>query len=261
MASLLPEYAPDQNQSLLPSVETPTMAPSLRYGGMSQIGKGFVGGGYAADSAATSLDAEERLARGDTAGYQQSMLRSKSLREQSAQLAPNVATPGDVHGASDALDYAGYNIGQMAGMGAPSVAGGAAAGLIAGVLTRGALRTPASIFGAALPNYQMNKGFNVQAQQDDPTIQANTTPQQRLDAASHTAAVQALPDAVVPGIVGSQLAGSALRKGFGQTLRHIPGAVAGEAVIGSGAMGWQTHAQQGMLNDLDPNRDRSHDDE
>jgi hypothetical protein len=199
--------------------------------------------------------------------------RAATLRDQIGRLeqrqqlyAPEVGRVEDIHGLRDAAGWLGGQVGQGAASMLDPVAvsaGLSAAGRVAGAVPHPMARMAGKAAqGAALvlPGFmakdQLTGEFIGEAQ-NDPGLMARTSPQGLRDMAGNYGTLAAIPDSILPGIVGRQLGGFGLGKGIS---RLSTPARAGLGAVGEGATeALQSAGSQYAQGLLNPDRDTSGD--
>ena len=191
----------------------------------------------AANALRESGAAEAAVAEAD-AKWKSTLGTSQQIQQDAEIYAPRVRSLRDVRGIGDGLDFAAGAFGSGVASMAPTLAAGAAAGLLT--------RSPKAAFAAAAAaGYQMEKGEAVAAQYADPVLAA-TSARDRDNAGMAKAGVNAVLEAAVP----ASLAGSIFRRGGKGLLTAI-----GRSALAEGATeGLQTYSQHLSEKWLDPNQ-------
>ena len=190
-----------------------------------------------------------------------------ALRQRASIYAPSVQKVEDINGIGSGLTWLGGQVGQgAASMQDPLLASAALTGVGTGLsfmpnpIAKGAgflLRNVAAPGVAYGINREQLKGEQYGNLLEDPTVMAGHTPQEIASQVGDYANVAGLLDTAIPGMVGRQLGGGALR---GAVSKFSPAAKAGMGLVGEGltetaqeALAKQQHTG------LNPNRDTSGD--
>lgn len=190
-----------------------------------------------------------------------------ALRQRASIYAPSVQKVEDINGIGSGLTWLGGQVGQgAASMQDPMLASAALTGVGTGLsfmpnpIAKGAgflLRNAAAPGVAYGINREQLKGEQYGNLSEDPAVMAGHTPQEIASQVGDYANVAGLLDTAIPGMVGRQLGGGALR---GAASKFSPAAKAGMGLVGEGltetaqeALAKQQHTG------LNPNRDTSGD--
>lgn len=270
-------------EDLVPLVTLPASRPSLRvadprlsqdqldYLDASQygsIGRGYASGRLSSDANAAFAREASLRAAGDLAAAQLARDQALGSQRRASIYAPSVGRVEDIGGVGDALSWAGGQVGQgVASMQDPMLASAAltAAGtgltFVPNPLAKAAgygLRNLAAPAVAYDINRKQLKGEAYGSFSADPEVMARHSAQELDDRASTYGNVAGLLDTALPGFVGRQLGGGALR---GAVRPRLPmGAALGAELLGEGTTeALQELGKQAVHGELNPGRDASGD--
>lgn len=238
----------------------------LQTSGMGSLRRGWESGRIGTERNALGIDELAARSAGDLQRAEGLRAQNEALGQRQGRYAPEVGRVEDITGIGTGLDWAAGQFGQgVASMADPVAAATAvggvgrlasmlpgAAGRIGGAV--GKLAAPAAAFG--INQRQMAGEFANNAMQDQ-ELMARTSPQDLYRTANLVGVAGGAADTVLPGIIGHQLTGGALRagiKGMGPAAKTALG-MAGEGTteLGQGEIG------RYALGQLNPNRDVSED--
>lgn len=235
--------------------------------GMTEVGKGFRSGRLGSD--ANYLASQEFSLRAAGRHDEADAIRNQIgiIQQRAGVFAPRVQKVEDAWAnPADAPAWLGGVTGQVGASMVDSVATGVAAskaaqlvGLLPHPVAK-AIGRAGSWIGAgaaAVPNVLNARGETANQMVEDPTLMANTTAEQRNDAAWLSGGAQGLVDTAMPSVIINRLGGAGIAKGV-HKLPLVPRIAAD--MVGEGA---QEVVQEGMkkgtLGYLNPNRDTSGD--
>lgn len=235
--------------------------------GMTEVGKGFRSGRLGSD--ANYLASQEFSLRAAGRHDEADAIRNQIgiIQQRAGVFAPRVQKVEDAWAnPTDAPAWLGGVVGQVGSSMVDSVATGVAAskaaqlvGLLPHPVAK-AIGRAGSWIGAgaaAVPNVLNARGETANQMVEDPTLMANTTAEQRNDAAWLSGGAQGLVDTALPSVIINRLGGAGIAKGV-HKLPLVPRIAAD--MVGEGT---QEVVQEGMkkgtLGYLNPNRDTSGD--
>lgn len=235
--------------------------------GMTEVGKGFRSGRLGSD--ANYLASQEFSLRAAGRHDEADAIRNQIgiIQQRAGVFAPRVQKVEDAWAnPTDAPAWLGGVVGQVGSSMVDSVAtgvGASKAAQLVGLLPHPvakAIGRAGSWIGAgaaAVPNVLNARGETANQMVEDPTLMANTTAEQRNDAAWLSGGAQGLVDTAMPSVIINRLGGAGIAKGV-HKLPLVPRIAAD--MVGEGA---QEVVQEGMkkgtLGYLNPNRDTSGD--
>lgn len=235
--------------------------------GMTEVGKGFRSGRLGSD--ANYLASQEFSLRAAGRHDEADAIRNQIgiIQQRAGVFAPRVQKVEDAWAnPTDAPAWLGGVVGQVGSSMVDSVAtgvGASKAAQLVGLLPHPVAKTigrAGSWIGAgaaAVPNVLNARGETANQMVEDPTLMANTTAEQRNDAAWLSGGAQGLVDTAMPSVIINRLGGAGIAKGV-HKLPLVPRIAAD--MVGEGA---QEVVQEGMkkgtLGYLNPNRDTSGD--
>ena len=238
----------------------------LQNSGMGSLRRGWESGRIGAERNARGIDELAARSAGDLQRAEGLRAQNEALGRRQALYAPEVGRVEDIDGIGSFGSWAAGQVGQgVASMAEPVAAAtalggvGRLAGMLPGAAGKvgraiGTIGGPAAAFG--INQRQMAGEFANNAMQDQ-ELMARTSPQDLYGTANLVGAAGGAMDTVLPGIIGHQLTGGALRagnKGMGPAAKTVLG------MVGEGG----TELTQGeigryALGQLNPNRDVSED--
>lgn len=235
--------------------------------GMTEVGKGFRSGRLGSD--ANYLASQEFSLRAAGRHDEADAIRNQIglIQQRAGVFAPRVQKVEDAWAnPADAPAWLGGVTGQVGASMVDSVATGVAAskaaqlvGLLPHPVAK-AIGRAGSWIGAgaaAVPNVLNARGETANQMVEDPTLMANTTAEQRNDAAWLSGGAQGLVDTAMPSVIINRLGGAGIAKGV-HKLPLVPRIAAD--MVGEGT---QEVVQEGMkkgtLGYLNPERDTSGD--
>ncbi len=234
----------------------------LQQSGMGSLRRGWESGRIGAERNQLGIDELAARSAGDLQRAAGLRAQNEALGLRQARVAPEIGRVEDINNVGTGLDWAAGQFGQgLASMADPVAAATTvgAAGRLAGMLPGaagklgravGAFGAPATAFG--INQQQMAGEFANNAMQDQ-ALMARTSPQDLYRTANAVGAVGGALDTVIPGVIGHQLTGGALRAGIKSM---GPAAKTGLEMAGEGV----TELGQGevgryALGRLNPDRD------
>jgi len=233
--------------------------------------RGWEAGRIGSERNALGIDELAARDAGDIQRAETLRMQNDALGQAQARVAPEVQRVEDINWEpGKALNWFGGAVGQgLASMAEPVAAATALGGIgrVAGMLPGtagkvgraiGTVGAPAAAFG--INQRQMAGEFANNAMQG-PELMARTSPQDLYQTANLYGAGAGLLDTALPGVIGHQLTGGALRAGMKAAGAGMgPAAKTGLGMLGEGTteylQGKGSQLVQGMLN---PNRDTSGD--
>lgn len=238
----------------------------LQTSGMGSLRRGWESGRIGTERNALGIDELAARNAGDLQRAEGLRTQNEALGRRQALYAPEVGRVEDIDGIGSFGSWAAGQVGQgVASMAEPVAAAtalggvGRLAGMMPGAAGKvgraiGTIGGPAAAFG--INQRQMAGEFANNAMQDQ-ELMARTPPQDLYRTANLVGAAGGAMDTVIPGIIGHQLTGGALRagiKGMGPAAKTVLG-MAGEGAteLGQGEIG------RYALGQLNPNRDVSED--
>lgn len=238
----------------------------LQTSGMGSLRRGWESGRIGTERNARGIDELAARNAGDLQRAEGLRAQNEALGRRQALYAPEVGRVEDIDGIGSFGSWAAGQVGQgVASMAEPVAAAtalggvGRLAGMLPGAAGKvgraiGTIGGPAAAFG--INQRQMAGEFANNAMQDQ-ELMARTSPQDLYGTANLVGAAGGAADTVIPGIIGHQLTGGALRagiKGMGPAAKTALG-MAGEGgtELGQGEIG------RYALGQLNPNRDVSED--
>ncbi|WP_087746262.1 MULTISPECIES: hypothetical protein [unclassified Acidovorax] len=226
---------------------------------------GWEAGRIGSERNALGIDELAARAAGDIQRAETLRMQNDALGQAQARVAPEVQRVEDIDSIGTGLNWLGGQVGQgVASMAEPVAAATALGGIgrVAGMLPGtagkvgraiGTVGAPAAALG--INQRQMAGEFANDAMQDQ-ELMARTSPQDLYRTANVVGGVAGLADTVLPGVIGHQLTGGALRAGMKAAGAGMgPAAKTGLGMLGEGA----TELGQGevgryALGQLNPNR-------
>ena len=238
----------------------------LQTSGMGSLRRGWESGRIGTERNALGIDELAARDAGDLQRAEGLRAQNEALGRRQALYAPEVGRVEDIDGVGSFGSWAAGQFGQgLASMAEPVAATtalggvGRLAGMLPGAAGKvgraiGTIGGPAAAFG--INQRQMAGEFANNAMQDQ-ELMARTSPQDLYRTANLVGAAGGAMDTVLPGIIGHQLTGGALRagiKGMG------PAAKTALGMLGEGGTELtQGEAGRYALGYLNPNRDTSED--
>ncbi len=208
--------------------------------------RGWEAGRIGSERNALGIDEVAARAAGDIQRAETLRMQNDALGQAQARVAPEVGRVEDINWEpGKALNWFGGAVGQgLASMAEPAAAATALGGIgrVAGMLPGaagkvgraiGTVGAPAAAFG--INQRQMAGEFANNAMQD-PELMARTSPQDLYQTANLYGAGAGLLDTALPGVIGHQLTGGALRAGMKAAGAGMgPAGKAGLGTLGEGA--------------------------
>jgi hypothetical protein len=231
---------------------------------------GWEAGRIGSERNALGIDELAARAAGDIQRAETLRMQNDALGQAQARVAPEVQRVEDINSIGTGLNWLGGQVGQgLASMAEPVAAATALGGIgrVAGMLPGtagkvgraiGTVGAPAAAFGI---NQRQMAGEFANTAMQDPELMARTSPQDLHQTANLYGAGAGLLDTALPGVIGHQLTGGALRAGMKAAGAGMgPAVKTGLGMLGEGTteylQGKGSQLVQGMLN---PNRDTSGD--
>lgn len=268
MAGLRNAYDVNVETGLAPVIKEQAAAD-----GSGQFGKAWASGRIGNEInplAIQEADLRAAAEQGDPrAAAQADALRQQitGLQQRQQMYAPNVGRVEDINWSPGrAVDWGLTQMGQGAASMLDPVAASTALSAVGGLAGRSrnplaqAVSLGAKGLAMGVPAYMSQRqqaGETYQAMTEDPALMARTTATERLHNANISGAVQAIPDTILPTLIGRRLSGAGLTKG----ISSMPtGAAIGMDLLGEGAGEvFQEYGKQKTLGYMNPSRDTSQD--
>ncbi|MBP8176011.1 MAG: hypothetical protein KAX74_06540, partial [Sphaerotilus sp.] len=231
---------------------------------------GWEAGRIGSERNALGIDEVAARAAGDIQRAETLRMQNDALGQAQARVAPTTGRVEDINSIGTGLNWFGGAVGQgLASMAEPVAAATALGGIgrVAGMLPGtagkvgraiGTVGAPAAAFG--INQRQMAGEFANNAMQDQ-ELMARTSPQDLHQTANLYGAGAGLLDTALPGVIGHQLTGGALRAGMKAASAGMgPAAKTGLGMLGEGTTEYlQGKGSQLVQGTLNPNRDTSGD--
>lgn len=237
--------------------------------GMGDLRRGWATGRLGTEINPLRTDELDAQIAGDTAKSGALRAQIAALEQRQGMYTPRVGQVEKIGGVGDALDWAQGQVGQGAASMLDPMAVSAGLGTVGRIA--GALPGPGKLIGKAaqlaalgvpalMSKQQLTGEFIGSAGQDE-ELMARTSPQALRDMAGNYGTLAAIPDSVVPGMIGRQLSG--LSRAGGTVARQSTMGIGTKTALGMGMEG-ATEAGQNMgsqyaLGQLNPDRDTSGD--
>lgn len=238
--------------------------------GMGSLRRGWESGRIGVELNPLRTEALDAELAGDLPRAQSLRGQIDALQQRQGMYAPTVGRVEDINGIGDGLSWAAGRVGQgTASMIDPVAvsAGLGTAGRLAGAIPHPLARAASlGLQGAAMgvpalmSKRQLTGEFIGEAERD-PALMARTPPQTLRDMAGNYGALAAIPDSVLPGIIGRQVSG--LSRAGSQAARQATmgaGTKTGLGMLGGGGTeALQSAGSQYARGQLNPDRDTSGD--